>query len=307
VKAKAVDRGVDRRRWSRLIWLIPLVLLTMALLVLGAQGLRTLPAVTEFTTRFPGHTPLPAGSPVGFSAWIGWQHFLNAFFLVLIVRSGWLVRTSRRPEGFWVPRRRKPGPPAKKIRLYLWLHLAVDALWLVNGIIFVTLLFLTGAWARIIPTSWEVLPNAVSVALQYASLDWPTENGWINYNSLQLLAYFTIVFIAAPLAILSGLRMSAFWPHRLVRLTRIYRVELARAVHFPVMLFFVLFVVVHVTLVFATGALRNLNHMYAAADGTGWAGAIIFAISAVLMIAAWTAVRPLVIRSLAAPFGTVTR
>ena len=33
--------------------------------------------------------------------------------------------------------------------------------------------------------------------------------------------------------------------------------------HFPVMLYFVAFTVVHVALVFATGALRNLNHMYA--------------------------------------------
>jgi len=299
--------AADRRRWARLLWLIPAVLVLMAAAVLAVRGLRTLPAVEEFIARFPGETPLPAGTPVGLGAWLGWQHFLTAFFLVLIVRSGWLVRTNRRPEGFWVPRRRRPGPPAKKIRLYLWLHLVVDALWILNGVVFVILLFLTGAWARIIPTSWDVVPNALSVALQYASLDWPTENGWINYNSLQQLAYFTIVFIAAPLAILSGARMSMLWPQRYPRLNRFYRVELARAVHYPVMLFFVLFVIVHVTLVLATGAVRNLNHMYAAQDGEGWAGAIIFALSAVLMIAAWFAVRPLVIRVIAAPFGTVTR
>ena len=62
-------------------------------------------------------------------------------------------------------------------------------------------LFVTGQWMRIVPTSWDVFPNAVSAALQYVSLDWPTENGWVNYNALQLLAYFTTVFIAAPLAI----------------------------------------------------------------------------------------------------------
>ncbi len=299
--------ALDRSRRSRLRWQIPAALAVMAVIVLAAQGLRTLPAVDDFITRFPGETPLPAGTPVGFSAWLGWQHFLNAFFLVLIVRSGWLVRTNRRPEGFWAPNRTRSGPPPKKIRLYLWLHLVVDSLWLLNGIIFVTLLFVSGGWARIVPTSWEVFPNAVSVALQYASLDWPTENGWINYNSLQLLAYFVIVFVAAPLAILSGARMSAFWPHRLATLNRVYTVEIARAVHFPVMLFFVLFVVVHVTLVLATGALRNLNHMYAAQDGDGWAGAIIFAISAVAMIAAWFAVRPFVVRQVAMLFGTVTR
>ncbi|MEU5849212.1 hypothetical protein [Saccharopolyspora shandongensis] len=47
---------------------------------------------------------------------------------------------------------------------------------------------------------WEVFPNALSAALQYASLDWPTENGWVHYNALQQLAYFTTVLVATPLA-----------------------------------------------------------------------------------------------------------
>ena len=74
--------------------------------------------------------------------------------------------------------------------------------------LFFVLLFVTGQWMRIVPTSWDVFPNALSAALQYVSLDWPTENGWVNYNSLQLLAYFVTVFIAAPLAIVTGMRMS---------------------------------------------------------------------------------------------------
>ena len=64
------------------------------------------------------------------------------------------------------------------------------------------------------PTSWDVFPNAVSAALQYVSLDWPTENGWVNYNGLQQLAYFATVFIAAPLAIVTGVRMSGIWPKK---------------------------------------------------------------------------------------------
>ena len=109
-----------------------------------------------------------------------------------------------------------------------------------------------------------MFPNAFSAALQYVSLDWPTENGWVNYNSLQQLAYFATVFIAAPLAIATGVRMSGIWPKNAKTLNQVYPVEWARAVHFPVMLYFVAFIVVHVLLVFATGALRNLNHMYAA-------------------------------------------
>ncbi len=63
----------------------------------------------------------------------------------------------------------------------------------------------------------------------------------------------------------------------------------------------------HVTLVLATGALRNLNHMYASRDDQSWVGFGIFAGSVVLMIVAWFAARPLVLRSIAGVFGKVGR
>jgi thiosulfate reductase cytochrome b subunit len=173
-------------------------------------------------------------------------------------------------------------------------------------VLFVVLLFLTGQWMRIIPTSWEVFPNAVSAGLQYVSLDWPTENGWVNYNSLQQLAYFATVFIAAPLAAITGVRMSHVWPKEAKALNKAYPVEWARAVHFPVMIYFVLFIFVHVVLVFATGALRNLNHMYAAQDAVNWTGFWIFAVSMLVIAAAWVAARPLVLAPIARLFGKVS-
>ena len=159
--------------------------------------------------------------------------------------------------------------------------------------LFYVLIFSTGQWTRIIPVHWDVFPNAVSVAIQYASLNWPVDNGWVNYNALQLLAYFVTVFIAAPLAILTGWRMSGAWPRNAATLNKIYPVQLARAIHLPVMIYFVLFIVVHVTLVLATGALRNLNHMYGGSDVENWVGFWIFAASLVVTIAAWVAARPL--------------
>ncbi|WP_421014458.1 FAD-binding protein, partial [Glutamicibacter creatinolyticus] len=45
---------------------------------------------------------------------------------------------------------------------------------------------------------WDVFPNALSSALQYASFDWPLENSWTNYNALQMITYFLVVFVAAP-------------------------------------------------------------------------------------------------------------
>ena len=166
-------------------------------------------------------------------------------------------------------------------------------MWLANGLIFVVLLFASGHWMRIVPTSWEVFPNALSALLQYMTLDWPVENGWVNYNSLQQLMYFIVVFIAAPLAAITGARMSEFWPKNAKTLNRIYPVEAARAVHFPTMLFFVLFILIHVFLVFSTGALRNLNHMFAGTDDVNWVGFWLFAAAIAVTAAGWYAARPL--------------
>ncbi len=265
----------------------------------------------DFLAAYPGEHHLPETAPVGIPAWLGWQHFFNVFLMVLIIRSGLQVRYDKRPSAFWTPRR--GGKGNGKISLSLWFHQSLDILWLVNGVVFVVLLFVTGQWMRLVPTSWEVFPNAASAALQYVSLDWPTENGWVNYNSLQQLAYFTTVFVAAPLAAVTGARMTKLWPANATALNRAYPVEWARAIHFPVMIYFVLFIVAHVTLVFATGALRNLNHMYASLgseDGVqyadNWAGFWIFSASIVIIIAGWVAARPLVLAPIARLFGTVS-
>jgi thiosulfate reductase cytochrome b subunit len=301
---------VRNARWFKPVVAGAVALAALVIVVLAAQGLRTLPGVQSFMADYPGHTELPSGAPTGLPAWLGWQHFLNAFFLVLIIRSGWRVRTVTRPQAYWTRNNsglvRTKRPPTK-ISLDLWFHLSLDALWVLNGIVFVVLLLATGQWMRIVPTGWDVFPNAISTALQYASLDWPTENGWVNYNSLQTLAYFTTVFIAAPLALLTGLRMSPAWPRNAAKLNRIYPVEAARAVHLPVMLYFAGFVLVHVSLVLATGALRNLNHMYGSRDDASWAGFWIFVGSALVMVAAWFLAKPLFLRPVASLSGKVTR
>ena len=289
---------------------VPGALIVFAVLVLLAQWYRSTTAGAEFIAAYPGETELPEGAPVGLPAWLNFQHFLNAFFIILIARTGWLVRTTQRPAAYWTRNNRglirTKGEP-KKISLDLWLHQSLDVLWVTNGLIFVVLLFITGQWMRIVPTSWEVFPNALSAAIQYASLNWPLENGWTNYNSLQVLAYFTIVFIAAPLAIITGLRMSNLWPGPSARISKIYPLPVARAVHLPVMIFFVLFIVVHVTLVLTTGALKNLNHMFAANNGDSWLGFGVFALLIALTVAAWILAKPAFLQPLASLGGKVTR
>lgn len=290
--------------------MIVAALAVLLVLVLAARWLRGLPPVENYLSVYPGHSTLPTGTPVGFPAWLGWQHFLNSLLILLIIRSGWEVRTNAKPSAYWTRNNigpvRTKGKPAK-ISLDLWFHLTLDALWILNGIVFFALLFATGQWARVVPTNWDVFPNALSALLQYASLNWPLENGWNNYNSLQLLSYFTTIFIAAPLAILTGLRMSGAWPKNATGLNRAYPIAAARALHFPVMIYFAAFIIVHVTLVLATGAVRNLNHLYAASDDGGWTGLWVFAASLAVMVGAWGLARPLFLRPVASLMGKVSR
>ncbi|RFA19049.1 cytochrome b/b6 domain-containing protein [Subtercola boreus] len=295
-------------RWFRLVWIVPAVLVGALLLVLLAVAIRSSDGGQRFLASYPGQSVLPSFVPVGLPWWLNGLHATNTFFLLLIVRTGWVLRAKKRPAVRWA---RRVGPfrqnGVQKISLTSWFHLTLTALWVLNGIIPYVLLFATGQWARIVPTSWDIVPNAVSAALQYASLNWPTENGWVDYNALQVLSYFAITFVAAPLAIITGLRMSPAWATRMRRFDTRFTLRTARSLHVATMYFFIGFVIVHVTLVLATGALRNLNHMYAGRDDQTWAGFWLFVLSILVMIAGWIAARPPLLKPVAALTGTLSR
>jgi len=317
---------IGNSKWFNLLWLIPIGVLLLIVGIALAKGIREIPAVQDFMHRFPGMSELPADAPVGLPAWLGWQHFLNLFFMVFIIRSGVTI-LSDHPRLYWTRhstpgkdwfRMQKPVPtdplytakadsitlpngvglPGRRhsIGLARWWHLGIDTLWLLNGIVFYVLIFTTGQWLRLVPLHWDVIPNAISVAIQYLSLDWPTESGWSNYNSLQLLAYFVTVFIAAPAALITGLGMSPALSTRFRAISSIFSIQVARSLHFLVLCWFVIFIVVHVALVLTTGALRNLNHMYASQDTQSWLGFWIFAASMVVVIVAWVAATPFTYR-----------
>ena len=295
---------VGRSRWFNLLWLLPIGFVVLIVAVAVAKGLR------ELTVGAGLHRPVSRHRRVsrrrtrirGFPLWVGVQHFFNLFLMIFIIRSG-LQILSDHPRLYWTRhstpgkdwfRIQKPVPAeplwtAKQdsislpgqiglpglrhsIGLARWWHLGVDTLWLLNGVVFYVLLFATGQWRRLVPTSWDVFPNALSVLIQYLSLDWPTENGWVAYNSLQLIAYFITIFVAAPLALITGLGMSPALSTRFKRVSRVLSIQTARSLHFLVLVWFLIFIVMHVAFVFTTGLLRNLNHIYAGRDDDSWIG-----------------------------------
>ena len=305
MSAEAAPAASGRRR---LPWLVAGAVVLVVLVVVAARLLRFSEAGEAFVGAWSGAAPQPVGTPPGFPAWTAWQHGLNALFLLFTVRSGWRIHRGGRPSTFWTRRndgRIRTANPPVRIAIDLWSHFVADTLWAVNGALFIVLAAVSGHWVRIVPTDWAVVPQAASAALQYASLAWPTENGWIDYNALQQLSYFAVVYVAGPLALLTGLRAAPGFAARLRFLDRAVPLRTAKTIHWWTMWFFVAFTAVHVFLVLATGAVRNLNHMYAVRDDQSWAGVAVFAASLVFTAALVLALRPAVVRRVAGLTGTV--
>lgn len=320
-KRAAFPRMRVGRRWLNLIWTIPAAIVVLLALVGIALALRQIPAVEDFIARYPG--TIERAEPQGFPVWLRWQHFLNIIFLFPIMRSGLQVLAGRprlfwklgqRPGDEWLRLNDEVEPGARvsprhdavalPTQLGLpgtrrstasarWWHLTFVMLWLLNGVVFYIVLFATGQWARVIPTSLDVFPNALSAVLQYASLDFPEQRSWIAYNGIQLLTYFVTVFVAAPLAVITGMLQSPRISRAIgAAQSRVFNAEAARSVHSIVLGWFIVFTIVHVALVLSTGATENLNHITVGQNEAGPAGLVLFGVGALVVAVLWVIASP---------------
>lgn len=293
-----------------------LLLVAAAYLQWGLTGLPSVPA------------PLHAAEPSGFPAWLRITHYVNFLFLTLLIRSGlqilmdhprlysnvhctpgtewlrltpievptdrlWTSKDDSRHLSPWI------GLPGNRHTVGMarhWHFLSV-LFWIGNGLAFVVLLFATGQWRRLVPVSWQIVPDAWTVFVHYATLHLPPEpNGFYQYNALQQLAYFGVVFILAPLAILTGPSMSPALTNRFKWYPGLPgNRQVGRSLHFLVMGAFVVFIVMHVTLIVLTGFRRNMNHIVAGTDDPNRVGlvvglvgiAVVVAVNALANWAAW--------------------
>lgn len=270
-------------------------LIGLAAAIVAARLFLQSPAGASFISTYPGAYDPPPGAPEGFPVWLRWTHWLSAFFLLFIVSSGLHLRAGRRPPAFVT--RRTTGPFAAtrpaRLGLHAWWHLVVDSLWVLTGLVYVVALFASGHWQRLVPTDLAVVPNAISSGVQYLALDWPSHDTWVGYNSLQQLFYAATVLVAAPLALVTGLRLSPVWPNRWMRARGPLSDAAARQTHRLVLWYFLAFTLAHVALVLLMGARENLNAMYAGVDDAeSWLGVGLFALSTGVMAASWVLLRP---------------
>jgi len=346
-QAGVIPRIRMGRHWINVLWSLPLLFVLLVIGVAAAQALRELPAVQAFLVRYPGVPPSAVAVTTGFPGWLRLLHFLNLFFMAFIIRAGVQILADH-PRLYWkrdcTPgtewfRFQKAVPTGRiwtakddsvtlprwlgipgirhSIGLARWWHFSITLLWMINGIAFYVLLFTTGQWLRLVPTTWEVIPNAASTALQYLSLTLPSDHSWTRYNSLQQVTYFITVFVAAPTSILSGLMQSPAISNRLGWVGRVLNRQKARSIHFIALCWFLFFILAHVTLVFITGARVNLNMMFAGVDDHSWSGLLLFAPAMLLVAITWWLASPFTLRHarvvqrigefMSRPFGAVTQ
>jgi DMSO/TMAO reductase YedYZ molybdopterin-dependent catalytic subunit/thiosulfate reductase cytochrome b subunit len=245
--------------------------------------------------------PETAAEPNGFPTWLRLTHYVNFLFLILLIRSGLQILMDH-PRLYWnvhctpgtewlrltpvkVPKDRVWTSKDDARHLSPWIglpgyrhtvgmarhwHFLSVLFWVGNGLVFMFLLFCTAQWKRLVPNSWQIVPDAWAVFVHYATFHLPPEpNGFYHYNALQQLSYFGVVFVLAPLAMLTGPSMSPAFTARFAWYPRLPgNRQVGRSIHFLIMCAFVLFLIGHVTMVVLTGFVRNMNHIVVGTDNS---------------------------------------
>lgn len=216
-----------------------------------------------------------------FPLWLRFNHYINFLFLTLLMRSGIQILSDHprlywnkhcTPGSEWIRFTRKVIP---KDRLWTSMDEAVDvspwialpggrhnlgigrhwhffsvAFWVFNGFVYVVLLFTTGNWRRLIPTSWHIFPAAWHTFVSYATFHLPPAGAFYPYNPLQQLGYAGVIFVLAPLSILTGAAMSPAFAARFPWYPLLFgNRQKARSLHFLLLVAYLIFIPIHIALV----------------------------------------------------------
>ena len=215
-----------------------------------------------------------------FPLWLRASHLINFVLIGMLLRSGWEILASL--PRLWWSNDSAPGkewlkftrhelpkeegvytslmdeksasplltlPGRKNVGLGRHWHALASSLWLLNGLVYVVLLFATGLWRRIIPTSWDIVPQAWDSLVVYLGFGVPDIEHFQPYDALQMLGYTFVIFILAPVMIATGIAMSPAVRSRFPGyLKALGGHQGARSIHFIAMVMMSLFIVMHVGL-----------------------------------------------------------
>jgi thiosulfate reductase cytochrome b subunit len=137
-----------------------------------------------------------------------------------------------------------------------YLHFQAAWVAILTGLLYIISGFFTGHFRKnLLPSepdrSWRALSNAIAKHFRFARPS--LAEAW-SYNVLQRLAYLFVIFVLFPLVIWTGLAMSPSFVSAVpATVTLLGGQQSARTIHFFVSVFLVLFVVVHVVMIFVAG------------------------------------------------------
>jgi len=264
-----------------------------------------------------------------FPAWLRIEHWLNLLFLTLALRSGVeILATHPRLYGNddslagteWARFTRKVMPHGRlydsldeeesysplvalpgRAQLGMGRHWHFVAVlgWILVGASYYVLLFATGQWHRYWPYSWSIFADAANDVVTYLSLNLPPLLPGEPLDAVQKLTYAGVLFVLAPLQILTGAAQSPAFAARFPWYVRMFGGrQRARSLHFLGLAAFGVFIVIHLAMVFFWGWGRSTALMiFGAVRNTYWATTlsllIVVAVIAVHVAAtAWSLRRP---------------
>lgn len=145
-------------------------------------------------------------------------------------------------------------------------YLHFQAAWLAvgTGLLYVLFGFFAGHFRRnLLPAASELsIRELVGSLVRHLRFERPgTEEAW-SYNVLQRLTYLLVIFVLFPLMIWTGLAMSFGFTSEFPLAVRLMGgQQTARSLHFLVTIFLVLFLLIHVLMVFVAGFRNRMRAM----------------------------------------------
>src|ERR1700686_2280700 len=138
-----------------------------------------------------------------------------------------------------------------------WVAVLTGLLYLICG------LFTGHLWKNLLPQKADLSWRRFSIAVaNHLRFERPSEAEAWSYNVLQRLTYLFVIFVLFPLVIWTGLAMSpAFVSAFPATVTVLGGQQSARTIHFFVSLALLVFVVVHVVMVFLAGFWSRMRAM----------------------------------------------
>lgn len=265
---------------------------------------------------------------LGFPVWLRATHWINVLFIGFMIRSGiqilasyprlhwgkaarpgseWLKFTRRkyRTDEYYITLEEEENaspliaqPGGNHLGLGRHWHFFAAMFWVLNGLVYVVLLCVTGQYLRLVPTDWAIFPNAWQQMVQYMTFHPPMKSLYLGvYDPLQQLAYFAVVFLLAPFQIATAAAQSPAVEARFPWYVNLWGGrQSARSLHFLGLVAFVGFIIVHTGFVFLAsdnglpGLVSNFGDIIFGQHDTLHGPAVAIALSLIILILAIYAV-----------------